>query len=133
MVNAKEHSVKKSKALVCIGLAAILLAFGLVLAGCGDGAGEHDPALIGIWEEQWETMTFNSDGSFSCYLMGSSITPPNATWSTSNGVISLDFTGRTQPNTASYSISGNTLTTTNCNSGFLGDSSGGPAVYTRKQ
>ncbi|MDR1909685.1 MAG: hypothetical protein LBQ35_07210 [Spirochaetaceae bacterium] len=105
--------------------------------GIDGGGGEHDPALFGTWDEEWETITFNSDGSFSCVLMGSDITPPNTTWTTSNGVISLDFTGQTEPNTASYLISGNgnTLTTTNCTSGFLGnkDPSDGPAVYTKRQ
>jgi hypothetical protein len=114
----------------------VLLAVGFVLAGCNTGSdpsGEHDPALVGTWEETWETMTFNSDGGFIVYLMGQSVTPPNATWSTSNGVISLDFIGRTRPETASYSISGNKLTTTNCYSGFLGegDTGTGTAVYTR--
>jgi hypothetical protein len=130
-----------------LGIAAIAAVIAIGLAGCSNGNDddddglnngsivERDPALFGTWATAWETMTFNSDGSFIFYLGGSSMTPPNATWSTSNGVISLDFTYRDKPNTASYTISnsGKTLTTTNCTSGFLGNSdpSDGPAVYTK--
>jgi hypothetical protein len=129
-----------------LGIAAITAVIAIGLAGCSNGNGddggldnggsaERDPALFGSWAGAWETMTFNSDGSFIFYLGGSLMTPPNATWSTSNDVISLDFTGRDKPNTASYTISnsGKTLTTTNCTSGFLGNSdpSEGPAVYTK--
>jgi hypothetical protein len=122
-----------------LGIIALVVVVGL--AGCSNGndddggSVERDPALFGTWATAWETMTFNSDGSFIFYLAGASMTPPNATWSTSNGVISLDFTYRDKPNTASYTIShsGKTLTTTNCTSGFLGNSdpSEGPAVYTK--
>jgi hypothetical protein len=103
--------------------------------GNGDnGSSKRDPALIGTWEETWETMIFDSDGRFTCLLMGEEVSLPNTTWSTSNGVISLDFPGRTRPETASYSISGDTLTTTDCKSGWLGnEEEGTPAYYTRKK
>jgi hypothetical protein len=64
MVNAKEHSMKKSKALVFMGLAAILLAFGLVLAGCGDGAGGGPTVTISGTPKVGETLTATSTGDF---------------------------------------------------------------------
>jgi hypothetical protein len=98
------------------------------------GSVERDSALFGTWDETYQAMTFNSDGSF--IFIGFMDTPPNAVWSTSNGVISLDFPGMTDPNTASYSFSsdGNTLTTRDCTSGFLGNSnpSDEPMVFTKR-
>jgi hypothetical protein len=119
-----------------LGITALVAVIAIGLVGCPNGTDsvERDPALFGTWVEPWEAMTFNSDGSFK--FAGPIGLPPNATWSTSNGVIYLDYPGRTVPQNASYIISnsGHTLTTTNCNSGYLGNSNSadGPAVYTKQ-
>jgi hypothetical protein len=86
------------------------------------GSSERDPALIGSWKGPWYTITFSTNGSYS----NGAIPGFDMTWTTSGGVISLDFAGRNEPNTASYSVSGNRLTITNSNTGFCEDD-----VYTR--
>jgi hypothetical protein len=114
----------KKRNVFLLGLLAVLLAMGLVLASCGPNDDDsnnnnggnpqnnHDPNLVGKWcsdqeraELGWYSYWIKSDGTFD-YGNGP------GTWSTSNGVLTFNFTYTGGSGTMSYSINGNILVLT---------------------
>jgi hypothetical protein len=118
---AKEgFSMTKNKFFM-MGTLAMMLAFGLVLAGCendaDDGGSNHDSALIGKWYHTQDyadennndrlAYEFQEDGKF---LMASS--EREMTWTGSGGKITISYEGE-DICTADYTIEETTLTISN--------------------
>jgi hypothetical protein len=110
--------MKKIK--ILLGSLAMVLAFGLTVVSCDDGGDddppppERDTALVAKWymtqemansaSPGTESYEFKSDGNFNA-----GGTENVGTWSTSGGKITL-YSGGQAMETATYSISGTTLT-----------------------
>jgi hypothetical protein len=88
---------------------AMVLAFGMVVVGCGGDDDGFPSALIGVWRcSQSHTITFTSNG----YVLIGNISGYKASVS-GNTVTVTDYTRGTQSGTFDYSISGREMTITN--------------------
>ncbi|MDR0444113.1 MAG: hypothetical protein LBH44_11985 [Treponema sp.] len=76
-----------------LGMLVMVLVFGMMIVGCDDDNPNLDSALFGTWEHaDGRVITFNRDGTFT-FLNVEDNMSASGTWSTSNGIVYINYSG----------------------------------------